>query len=103
MDTFHESNFHDVTIFYQQAISARERALCQLTVCFEFQSRRFQVTTDLLNSENLKIAMAQLCNELHVCNFTVMAEPKLNSENLKVAIAQLCDELKVCNFTVTED
>ena len=23
----------------QQAISARERALCQLTVCFEFQSR----------------------------------------------------------------
>ena len=23
----------------KQAISARERALCQLTVCFEFQSR----------------------------------------------------------------
>ena len=23
----------------QQSISARERALCQLTVCFEFQSR----------------------------------------------------------------
>ena len=23
----------------EQAISARERALCQLTVCFEFQSR----------------------------------------------------------------
>ena len=26
----------------------------------------FQVTTDLLNSENLKIAITQLCNELHV-------------------------------------
>ena len=24
---------------FKQAISARERALCQLTVCFEFQSR----------------------------------------------------------------
>ena len=24
---------------YKQAISARERGLCQLTVCFEFQSR----------------------------------------------------------------
>ena len=24
---------------HQQAISARERALCQLSVCFEFQSR----------------------------------------------------------------
>ena len=24
---------------HEQAISARERTLCQLTVCFEFQSR----------------------------------------------------------------
>ena len=31
----------------------------------------FQVTTDLLNSENLKIAIAQLCHELQVCNFTM--------------------------------
>ena len=30
----------NVTAAYpKQAISARERALCQLTVCFEFQSR----------------------------------------------------------------
>ena len=34
------------------------------------KSNSFQVTTDLLNSENLKIAIAQLCNELQVCNFT---------------------------------
>ena len=29
----------------------------------------FQVTTDLLNSDNIKVAITQLCNELHVCNF----------------------------------
>ena len=28
-----------IASFRKQAISARERALCQLTVCFEFQSR----------------------------------------------------------------
>ena len=30
----------------------------------------FQVTTDLLNSEKLSAAIAQLYNELQVCNFT---------------------------------
>ena len=28
----------------------------------------FQVSSDLLNSENLIVAIAQLCNELEVCN-----------------------------------
>ena len=59
----------------KQVISARERALCRLTVCFEFQSRSersFRVTTDLLNRENLKVAFAQLCNKLKGCNFTVV-------------------------------
>ena len=32
----------------------------------------FQVTTDLLNSENLKIAIAQLCHDLQVCSFTML-------------------------------
>ena len=32
----------------------------------------FQVTTDLLNSQYLKIAIAQLCHELQVCNFTML-------------------------------
>ena len=32
----------------------------------------FQVTTDLLNSENLKVAIAQSCKELHICNFTML-------------------------------
>ena len=59
----------------KQAISARKWVLCELTVCFDFQSRSertFRVTTDLLNTENLKVAFAQLCNELKGCNFTVV-------------------------------
>ena len=76
----------------------------------------------LLNSENLKVAIAQLCHDIQVCKFTVIADPKvgeqhiyikclkrnifqvttdlLNRENLKVAIAQLCNELQICNFTM---
>ena len=27
---------------------------------------------DLLNSENLKVAIAQLCHDLEVCNFTML-------------------------------
>ena len=30
----------------------------------------FQVTTDLLNSDNLKVVITWLCNELQVLNFT---------------------------------
>ena len=48
----------------------------------------FQVTTDLLNSENLKIAIVHLCNELQVCNFTMLQ------------LTQLCHELQVCNLTM---
>ena len=77
----------------------------------------FQVITDLSNSENLNVAIVQLCQDLQVCNFTVIGDPKvgeqhiqtkyskfnsfqvttdlLNSENLKIAIAQLCHELQV--------
>ena len=32
----------------------------------------FQVTTHLLNRENLKVAIAQLCHELQVYNFTII-------------------------------
>ena len=32
----------------------------------------FQVTTDLLNSDNLKVGITQLCNELHVWFFTIL-------------------------------
>ena len=37
-----------------------------------FKCNSFQVTTDLLNRENLKVAITQLCNELQVCNFTML-------------------------------
>ena len=37
-----------------------------------FKCNIFQVTTDLLNSENLRIAITQLCHELHVSNFTML-------------------------------
>ena len=30
--------------------------------------------TDLLNSENLKVAIAELCYELQICNFTVQVK-----------------------------
>ena len=32
----------------------------------------FQVTTDLLNSDDLKVAITQLCHELQVWNFTML-------------------------------
>ena len=32
----------------------------------------FQAITDLLNSENLKVAFAQLCNELQVGDLTML-------------------------------
>ena len=31
----------------------------------------FQVTPNLLKSENIKVDIAQLCNELQFCNFTM--------------------------------
>ena len=37
-----------------------------------FKYNSFQVTTDLLNSENLKVAIAQLCYELQVYNFSML-------------------------------
>ena len=32
----------------------------------------FQVTIDLLNSDNLKEATAQPCYELQICNFSML-------------------------------
>ena len=37
-----------------------------------FKCNSLQDTTNLLNSENLKVAIAQLCNELYMCNFTML-------------------------------
>ena len=32
----------------------------------------FSGYNDLLNSENLKVAIAQLCHDIEVCNFTML-------------------------------
>ena len=32
----------------------------------------FTITTDLLNGENIKVAITQLCNEPQVWNFTML-------------------------------
>ena len=37
-----------------------------------FKYNSFQVTTDLLNSENLKVAITELCHDIQVCNFTML-------------------------------
>ena len=42
----------------------------------------FQVTTDLLNSGNLKIAIAQLFYELQVCNFDYVIDDSKVHENI---------------------
>ena len=33
-----------------------------------------KIQDDLINGENLKVANAQLCNELQVCNFTMIQQ-----------------------------
>ena len=57
---------------------------------------------DLLNSENLKVAIAQLCHDIEVfyiltkyskCNIFQVIADLLNSQYLRIAIAQLCHEL----------
>ena len=46
------------------------------------KSNSFQVTTDLLNSENLKIAITQLCNEIQVCNYYIIADSKVHEKHV---------------------
>ena len=41
-----------------------------LTKCSK--SKTFQVISDLISIQNLKIVFAQLCNEIQVCNFTML-------------------------------
>ena len=37
---------------------------------------------DLLNSENLKVAIAQLCHDIEVCNFTMLQLTKNSVNNI---------------------
>ena len=50
----------------------------------------FQIMCDLLNSKNLKVATAQLCNELQVCNCPMLQllQKKVNNIFQQNAIMQ---------------
>ena len=54
---------------FKQAITTREQALFQLTPCCGFREK--------WNYKRmyLKIAIAQLCNKVLVCNFTMREPP----------------------------
>ena len=55
--------------FYNLTTTAfgRRREITNFSKC-----NSFRVKTDLLNSENLKVALAQLCKELQVCSFAML-------------------------------
>ena len=46
----------------------------------------FQVTSDLLNSKNLKKGIAQLCNEKQVCNVNMLELTNIFQQNTLNAI-----------------
>ena len=48
--------------------------------------RTSKLQNDLLNSENLKVATDQLCNELQVCNFTII---QLTHKYMKIQLSAL--------------
>ena len=41
-------------------------------LCNYSEHNSFSVTSDLLNSENLKVALARLCHDIQICNFTML-------------------------------
>ena len=61
----------DFQVTHHATAMKRVAAQHVLTKCSTCNT--FQVTSDLLNSENLKIAIAQLCIELLVCNFIMLS------------------------------
>ena len=64
---------------------------------YKYFCNSFQVTIDLLNSENLKVAITWLCKELQVCNFTMNNIFKQNSLNAIVFKLQVKIILYTCN------
>ena len=48
-------------------LNVYEKLISKYSKCNIFQS-----TSDVLNSDNMKVAFVQLCNELHACNFTML-------------------------------
>ena len=50
------------TIFFVRAVMVKSLYTLQLSSGYN----------DLLNSENLKVAIAPLCHDIQVCNFTML-------------------------------
>ena len=51
-------------------------------------------------SYNIFFVRAVMVNSLYILRLSSGYNDLLNSENLKVAIAQLCHDIEVCNFTM---
>ena len=51
-------------------------------------------------SYNIFFVTAEMVKSLYTLQLSSGYNDLLNSENLKVAIAQLCHDIQVCNFTM---
>ena len=51
-------------------------------------------------SYNIFLVRAVMVKSLYILRLSSGYNDLLNSENLKVAIAQLCHDIEVCNFTM---
>ena len=68
--------------------------------CIYKQANSYQVTSDLLNRGNVKVAIAQICNVLQVCNLTML---QLTQKFLKFSGVLCCFQhctihIKMDNF-----
>ena len=54
-------------------------------------------------SYNIFFVRAVMVKSLYTLRLSSGYNDLLNSENLKVAIAQLCHDIQVCNFTMTKN
>ena len=59
------------------------------------QNASFQVTSNLLNSEHMNVAITQLCYELQVCNFTMLYLTKklLNNMFIQISVSAIVFKL----------
>ena len=62
----------------------------------------FPITNDLLNSENFKAAITQLCKEPQVWNFTVIADPKIGEYHIETKYSK-CNSFQVISDLLNSD
>ena len=69
-----------------------------LTKCSKCNT--FQVTSDVFNSENLKLSIAQLCNQVPVCNFTRLYPTQKWVNNVYKQEGQRCPKRQVAQAAI---